>query len=474
MKRIVVSALISIATITSFAQTGNLGDNPEECKKNLFLYTGYLTQKVYTDAYTYWVEAVKVCPEYNANLYDNGIYIMNKLKKGASPERKKSLSESIVWAYEQSIKLFGDNAKINENFGADLIKMGKISKGVEVMKKSIDSSNGETRASSIYYYSNALAVLKNKEKMDCEVLVNEYDRLSEVVSRNEGQNGYDKAQDALDKFLGPCLTCDKLLPVIEKKFEKAKTDDNLRAKVLNTLKKRECTDNTVFKTLIVIDNPNKKEFIKGEWASNGSGVIISKSGHIITNHHVIENTEEIEVEFILKDEIKKFNAEIVKVDKINDLAIIKIVDVNFNGLDEVPYNFKTRSSDVGTKVYAYGYPMALSIMGKEVKVTDGIISSKTGFNGNITTYQITAPIQGGNSGGPLFDEKGNLIGINSSGIRKDVADNVAYSIKLSYILNLIDILPESIELPSSTKLTSLPLTEQIKEISKYVVLIKVK
>jgi S1-C subfamily serine protease len=221
-------------------------------------------------------------------------------------------------------------------------------------------------------------------------------------------------------------------------------------------------------------SPIKKGFVKGEWAGNGSGVIISKSGYIITNHHVIEDADDIEVEFILDEEVQKFNAEIVQVDKTNDLAIVKIVDVNFNGLDEVPYNFKTRSSDVGTKVYAFGYPMALSIMGKEIKVTDGMISSKTGFAGNITTYQITAPIQGGNSGGPLFDEKGNLIGINSSGIRKDIADNVAYSIKTSYVLNLIDILPKSIELPSNTKLESLPLTEQIKEISKYVVLIKVK
>ena len=211
-----------------------------------------------------------------------------------------------------------------------------------------------------------------------------------------------------------------------------------------------------------------------DWTSNGSGVIVSESGHIITNHHVIDEANKVEVEFILNDEVQKFNAEIVQSDKVNDLAIIKIVDVNFDGVKEITYNFKTRSSDVGTKVYAYGYPMALSIMGKEIKVTDGIISSKTGFDGDITTYQITAPIQGGNSGGPLFDDKGNLIGINSSGIRKDIADNVGYSIKTNYVLNLIDILPKSIDLPSSTKLSSLPLTEQIKEISKYVVLIKVK
>ena len=212
----------------------------------------------------------------------------------------------------------------------------------------------------------------------------------------------------------------------------------------------------------------------GEWKGNGSGIIISKSGYIITNHHVIDDAEDIEVEFILNDEVQKFNAEIVQSDKVNDLAVIKIVDVNFDGVKELPYNFQTRSSDVGTKVYAYGYPWALSIMGKEIKVTDGIISSKTGFDGDITSYQISAPIQAGNSGGPLFDDKGNLIGINSSGIRKDLADNVGYAIKTSYVLNLIDILPQSIVLPTNKKLASLPLTEQIKEISKYVVLIKVK
>ena len=220
------------------------------------------------------------------------------------------------------------------------------------------------------------------------------------------------------------------------------------------------------------DNSSRKK--NGEWMGNGSGIIISKSGHIITNNHVIDDKDDIEVEFILDDEVQKFNAEIIQVDKVNDLAIIKILDVNFDGIDEPPYNFKTRSSDVGTKVYAFGYPMALSLMGKEMKVTDGIISSKTGFDGDITKYQISAPIQGGNSGGPLFDDKGNFIGINAAKLNVKIADNVGYSIKTSYVLNLIDILPKSIDLPSNKKLANLTLIEQIKQISKYVVLVKVK
>ena len=219
---------------------------------------------------------------------------------------------------------------------------------------------------------------------------------------------------------------------------------------------------------------NNQKVRKGNWAGNGSGIIISKSGYIVTNYHVIDDADEIEVEFILNGELQKLNAEIVQVDKVNDLAILRIFDMNFDGLDDLPYNFQSRSSDVGTTVYAYGYPMALTAMGKEIKVTDGIINSKSGFQGDITTYQISAPIQGGNSGGPLFDDQGNFIGINSAVIRKDIADNVGYTIKSSYVLNLIDVLPKNIDLPSSSKLESLPLIEQIKEISKYVVLIKVK
>jgi S1-C subfamily serine protease len=229
-----------------------------------------------------------------------------------------------------------------------------------------------------------------------------------------------------------------------------------------------------FKLIKTFENRIQRKSNSNEWIGNGSGIVISKFGHIVTNNHVVEDTEDIEIDMLVNGEIQKFNAEVVQKDLRNDLAILKIVDVNFDNFDHINYNFKTRSSDVGTKIYTFGYPKALSGMGKEMKVTEGIISSKSGIMGDITTYQITAPIQGGNSGGPLFDAKGNLIGINSSKFNSDETENVNYSIKSSYVLNLIDVLPKSIDLPSSTKLQSLPLTEQIKEISKYVVLVKVK
>ena len=218
------------------------------------------------------------------------------------------------------------------------------------------------------------------------------------------------------------------------------------------------------------NNINKSE----DWKGNGSGLVISKSGYIVTNYHVIEGSSEIEVEFKYQKDIVSFKARIVQQDVLNDLAIIKIEDNKFSSFLSIPYGYKARNVDVGTRIYAYGYPKALAGMGKEVKVTDGIISSKTGYQGDITKYQISAAIQGGNSGGPLFDSNANLIGINVAKLQSKDIDNVAYSIKTNYLLNLIDVLPENINLTKTSQLSNEPLVDQIKIISDYVVLIKIK
>tara|TARA_B100000767_G_scaffold158889_1_gene149137 strand:- start:2243 stop:3373 length:1131 start_codon:yes stop_codon:yes gene_type:complete len=210
------------------------------------------------------------------------------------------------------------------------------------------------------------------------------------------------------------------------------------------------------------------------WRGNGSGIFISKNGYIITNYHVIKKAKVIEVNMNNSTELKSYKAILIKSDEINDLAILKIKDSSFKELKNLPYNFKTEIVDVGTEVFALGYPMALSIMGKAIKFTDGKISSKTGYLDDVTTYQTTTPIQPGNSGGPLFDYNGNLIGINSSGLAYEIADNVSYSIKTTYVRNLIDILPEKVYLPNDKSLDNENLTEIIKVLSNYVVLIKVK
>jgi S1-C subfamily serine protease len=209
-----------------------------------------------------------------------------------------------------------------------------------------------------------------------------------------------------------------------------------------------------------------------KWKGNGSGFIIDNRGYIVTNYHVVENTSEIEIDIVQNSLKKSYNAKIISSDKQNDLSIIKIDDINFKEFSNPPYNFRTIISDVGSSVFTLGYPMALTLMGEEIKFTDGKISSKTGFQGDITTYQITVPIQPGNSGGPLFDYDGNLIAVINAKIKG--ADNVSYAIKSSYLRSLIDVLPENLNLPNDQSISSKSLIEKIKVLSEYTVLIKVK
>ncbi len=203
--------------------------------------------------------------------------------------------------------------------------------------------------------------------------------------------------------------------------------------------------------------------------SSGSGIFVS-SKIIATNYHVIDEASRVEVMVKTGNSISSYAAKVLCSDKTNDLALLSIDDSDFNGIGELPFVLSMKSREVGTSIFTMGYPMA-EYMGDEVKITDGIISSKTGYDGDIVTYQISAPIQPGSSGGPLFDRSGNLIGITNAGIMS--AQNVGYAIKSSYLYNLIESAPVAIDLPANDKLVGKDLIEQIKILAKYVVFIKV-
>ena len=207
------------------------------------------------------------------------------------------------------------------------------------------------------------------------------------------------------------------------------------------------------------------------WKASGTGFFINENGYIATNYHVIDGMKVIQVEY--QQNGKKFthNAEVVVSDPTNDLAILKITDNSFVRLPQIPYVFTAQTEDVGTEVFALGYPKTQKL-GDEIKFTDGKISAKTGARGDIRLYQISVPITHGNSGGPLFDNNGNLIGITSSGWENE--NNINYAIKSIYLKNLIDVLPETISLPHYTGIKEKTLTEKVKLLSDFVPFILVK
>lgn len=202
----------------------------------------------------------------------------------------------------------------------------------------------------------------------------------------------------------------------------------------------------------------------------GSGIAISKEGYIITNYHVIKNAKRIEVELHPERIPTTYNARIVGEDPTTDIAILKIDDLNFSSLPNLPYAFQPALVDVGEEVFTLGYPLTAT-MGSEIKLTDGLISSRTGYQGDANTYQISVPVQPGNSGGPLFDKTGQLIGVIKA--KHANAENAGYAVKSRSTLNLIELLPEHIDLPTQNLLQGMSLTEQVKILSNFVFYIKV-
>lgn len=212
------------------------------------------------------------------------------------------------------------------------------------------------------------------------------------------------------------------------------------------------------------DANNTEIGVGKNWTGSGWSL---KNGYVVTNNHVAEGAKSIYINVPINGETHKYPARVIALDKTNDLAILYVEDLkNIN----VPYTAKSSLCSVGEKCFALGYPMS-DRLGQEVKLTDGVISSRTGFQNDMKLYQISAAVQPGNSGCPLFDEAGNVVGIVNSGVPS--ADNVGYAIKMSYLRTLLENYELENALPTGTEVQQLKtLPEKINVLRNYVYLIE--
>ena len=177
-------------------------------------------------------------------------------------------------------------------------------------------------------------------------------------------------------------------------------------------------------------------------ASTGTGFLISTKGYIATNQHVIEGKSKIT---ILGGGLEKeVSAEVLVSDSTNDIAILKITDSSWIAGGVLPYKFRESGAvKLGEDVFTMGYPLG-QILGKNVKLTRGTISSLSGIQDDPRIYQTTTEIQPGNSGGPLVDSSGNIVGIvvatlNPSFMIKytgSLPQNINFAIKIDYLISL--------------------------------------
>lgn len=202
--------------------------------------------------------------------------------------------------------------------------------------------------------------------------------------------------------------------------------------------------------------------------AHGTGFLVTDDGYIVTNHHVIDGARSVGVNLNGID----YDAEVVSFDEANDLALLKA------DLVGVPLSVIS-SLDIqrGSEVFTLGYPM-VSLQGSEQKATFGRINALSGIADDRRYLQMDAAIQPGNSGGPLLDASGRVVGVVTATLNQGavlrtsghIAQSVNYAIKSDYLLPLLP--PPArrqVEAPAS-----MSMTEAVNRSQQSVVLVTVR
>ena len=205
----------------------------------------------------------------------------------------------------------------------------------------------------------------------------------------------------------------------------------------------------------------------------GSGFLLSEKGIVATNYHVIDNADRIEVFFPTNE--KTFECDVLIENNKDDIALLRLKNFNYSDISfrAIPYSIGDRKSiKIGKKVYTLGYPLS-DVLGKDVKLSDGLITSKSGIESDYSVMQIDAPIQPGNSGGPLFNHDGELVGLivasysqrHSLETSGTMHQNVNFAIKVNRLVNMIEELDDAEEILSrKNRLDGYDLSEQIEKL----------
>lgn len=195
---------------------------------------------------------------------------------------------------------------------------------------------------------------------------------------------------------------------------------------------------------------------------------ITSDGWVITSYHTVKDKKKVTLEKV-GDSSKTFSADVRFFDRKMDLAILKINDKQFTTLGKIPYSFAQSDASIAQKVFTLGYPK------DDIVYSEGFISSLSGFKMDTLAYQAGITVNPGNSGAPLFNENGEIVGVIAG--KHASEDGASYAIKTRFFLKMLKhvSLPETetkITLPAKSTLKGKKTTDQVKTLESFIFIIK--
>jgi serine protease Do len=196
--------------------------------------------------------------------------------------------------------------------------------------------------------------------------------------------------------------------------------------------------------------------------SGGTGFLIDAQGYLITNAHVLKGKTIIAT----NEKGQQFLASICMQDNTRDIAVLKINDKDFTPYKSLPYSIN-KSVNLAEPIYTMGYPK------DEIVYGEGYLSSETGYKSDTLTYQIAIAADHGNSGGPVLNKNGDIIGILTD---KSEAGAV-FAVKSLYIFKTVENLKKdpafaNIKLTNANTIKNLDREHQVQKVNNCVFLIK--
>jgi len=202
------------------------------------------------------------------------------------------------------------------------------------------------------------------------------------------------------------------------------------------------------------------------YVPGGTSFVIDPKGYLVTNYHVIEGARHIAVE----NGENVYAAKAVFTDKKKDIAILKIEDESFKPFTSIPYSISKSPGKLAEPIFTLGYPK------DDIVYSQGYLSSKTGYNNDTLAFQIEIAANPGNSGSPILNRNGEVIGILNG--RQKNTEGFTFAVPGQYIYKALDDLKkdtiyQKVKLPGKSSLNGIDRTIQAERIEDYVFMVKV-